>query len=1100
MKKVVVSLVVIVISLHNLAFPQIEIVQPVFQNDENKITELFKTLSLALKYKNQMVLDQLILKNKSHGIHISIDNEEKLFDSITEVNDIQFNVSKILVQKNYYARLDFNIFLETQNDKKIFPYSLNLIKRDDLWVFQDDKQTIQLVEWIKSLKTQNLKSSTIIESFNLRFSNSALIQAKYSSNPLIWEINKSVINNQFSVDLFANGAELDGEIYWYGNNWPNDVAIFVLDPVWQRIVYSDRSSNEIRSYGDNPTDYQFSYPLGITVDDDGYIYIADTGNKRIVKLFYNSSTKQINFITTFSIPNLNAPRDIVFRRGAYQTPDQLCILDGPGGPVLITDKSGQILHVLDKYSLWGNIYNFNNPTRLVISQGGLCLLDPSSKQLLIGYPDGTNPNILHVYRKAEFPHSSLLTDVGTNCYGELIITDSYYNSLHKLDHDLNYICSFNYSSYNNPGFQYPQRFSYGKNKPGWYILEGFMADRWSSSHGIKRYLPGSDVFDISYLQIVNSSHKFSFTTSGYSNIQIDIFQNNSVIRTFQQAYGPGKNFITFPLNELPISNNFKFRVYYKPYHDGNYGSNQQGWKYKEITFSTLIGTIISGFTQSPNPINQGSSGTVTCNLLPGYNDFTYDWAVVGGTPAGFKVSFSGSQASITYNYTGLRNNLPNGEKYSIEGPTGVSLRCSVYKGGVSDVGDYAVKVATTSHGCPFVYTWNGDTWVEDNNILPQSQDSTILGQDVTDYYQLFTKPILESSENGDKYSLAIGEFAQEKSYLDQLKLLVIDHPQESFITVDDNGQVIQFAKPAYFASAEIDSNDVYKQLAGLDGEKANAQAGESMTLRFEDAGGSEENWLVLIGQVPHAAKERFAGNILDKNKESFTSFRLRKNPSYQWVAVPQGSSSTLQVDILWKGEAEIDYTELSRKLELPFTLYTPQLLNAEHSLLGDVTRKLIHIDQDYAELNLDEMITLEFSAPPVNAGMERSFVFVSRGRYEKLEDVMLAKGKTQIEKKNNNMTTSTENINIVYEYELNQNFPNPFNPVTTLSYSVKEQGLVRMKIFNLLGQEVATLVNEEKQAGRFSVNFDASALPSGVYIYSLRVNDFVQNRKMTLLK
>jgi photosystem II stability/assembly factor-like uncharacterized protein len=89
---------------------------------------------------------------------------------------------------------------------------------------------------------------------------------------------------------------------------------------------------------------------------------------------------------------------------------------------------------------------------------------------------------------------------------------------------------------------------------------------------------------------------------------------------------------------------------------------------------------------------------------------------------------------------------------------------------------------------------------------------------------------------------------------------------------------------------------------------------------------------------------------------------------------------------------------------------------------------------------------------------------------------------------------------IPQSYSLEQNFPNPFNPVTTILYQIKEQGLVQLKIYNLLGEEVITLVNEIKPIGYYSSNFDASDLPSGVYIYSLKVNDFVQTQKMTLLK
>lgn len=74
------------------------------------------------------------------------------------------------------------------------------------------------------------------------------------------------------------------------------------------------------------------------------------------------------------------------------------------------------------------------------------------------------------------------------------------------------------------------------------------------------------------------------------------------------------------------------------------------------------------------------------------------------------------------------------------------------------------------------------------------------------------------------------------------------------------------------------------------------------------------------------------------------------------------------------------------------------------------------------------------------------------------------------------------------------------NPIITISYQIKEQGLVQLKVYNLLGQEIVTLVNEEKPSGKYEALFDASNLSSGVYIYTLRVNGFVQNKKMSFLK
>jgi Secretion system C-terminal sorting domain len=90
--------------------------------------------------------------------------------------------------------------------------------------------------------------------------------------------------------------------------------------------------------------------------------------------------------------------------------------------------------------------------------------------------------------------------------------------------------------------------------------------------------------------------------------------------------------------------------------------------------------------------------------------------------------------------------------------------------------------------------------------------------------------------------------------------------------------------------------------------------------------------------------------------------------------------------------------------------------------------------------------------------------------------------------------------NIPESFHLNQNYPNPFNPSTIIKYSIPNKGLVTLKVYNTIGEEVATLVNELEQAGNYEVEFNASSMPSGVYFYKLQVGDFVDAKKMILLK
>jgi hypothetical protein len=89
---------------------------------------------------------------------------------------------------------------------------------------------------------------------------------------------------------------------------------------------------------------------------------------------------------------------------------------------------------------------------------------------------------------------------------------------------------------------------------------------------------------------------------------------------------------------------------------------------------------------------------------------------------------------------------------------------------------------------------------------------------------------------------------------------------------------------------------------------------------------------------------------------------------------------------------------------------------------------------------------------------------------------------------------------VASSFKLEQNYPNPFNPSTTISWQLQVDAFVSLKVYDVLGNEVASLVNEEKPAGIYEVEFDASTLSSGTYFYRLEAGSFVQTRKMILLK
>lgn len=99
-----------------------------------------------------------------------------------------------------------------------------------------------------------------------------------------------------------------------------------------------------------------------------------------------------------------------------------------------------------------------------------------------------------------------------------------------------------------------------------------------------------------------------------------------------------------------------------------------------------------------------------------------------------------------------------------------------------------------------------------------------------------------------------------------------------------------------------------------------------------------------------------------------------------------------------------------------------------------------------------------------------------------------------------NLTGVEELAPIPSAYELGQNYPNPFNPTTNINFSIQQSGFVTLKVFSILGQEVATLINKNMEPGKYSVDFDASQLRSGVYMYQMTAGTYTSSKKMMLLK
>lgn len=171
--------------------------------------------------------------------------------------------------------------------------------------------------------------------------------------------------------------------------------------------------------------------------------------------------------------------------------------------------------------------------------------------------------------------------------------------------------------------------------------------------------------------------------------------------------------------------------------------------------------------------------------------------------------------------------------------------------------------------------------------------------------------------------------------------------------------------------------------------------------------------------------------------------------------------------------------------------FSPQSLTIS---VGDIV-KWTNISGTHNVLANDNSFT---SGNPAPAIWTYTHTFTSAGNFPYYCEPHLSMGMTGTIIVQN--PVSVEDEFVVDQFKLEQNYPNPFNPSTRISYSVPATTDVNLKVFDIMGNEVATLVNKEQPAGNYQIDFDASNLSGGVYFYQLTTNSFVDTKKMILIK
>jgi len=368
-------------------------------------------------------------------------------------------------------------------------------------------------------------------------------------------------------------------------------------------------------------------------------------------------------------------------------------------------------------------------------------------------------------------------------------------------------------------------------------------------------------------------------------------------------------------------------------------------------------------------------------------------------------------------------------------------------------------------------------------------------KDVTDYY-LINTPL---SPVDNRINLTIHEPQTEHTWFDNISLIEARAKPDEKIVVNEEGQLITYKEVLPARIMLNDEIDITEKLLEMDSLVVNLKSGDKLTINSSPVEGDGD--VVLGGELgPPGAKNRpsmIVDAVSDKQAADgeewvisentrITDFYLRSNRSIVSKRLRNIPSGRIEITI--NKDLVLDYFVFVRDLKTATSRALP-LVSAVHNINGDIKSKLSGIDQNYSEMFPTERIDLSFSTT-TNSG-NRAYILKSVGRYET---------DTTFQGKQNNLAKLNELPTIPTENKLYDNYPNPFNPTTQIKYSIKESGLVQIKVYDILGKEITTLVNERKDAGSYTIDFNANKLPSGVYIYQLTTPGFTQARKMILTK
>jgi hypothetical protein len=280
-----------------------------------------------------------------------------------------------------------------------------------------------------------------------------------------------------------------------------------------------------------------------------------------------------------------------------------------------------------------------------------------------------------------------------------------------------------------------------------------------------------------------------------------------------------------------------------------------------------------------------------------------------------------------------------------------------------------------------------------------------------------------------------------------------------------------------------------------------------------------------VVSVTDARRQPYFGNQQNLNKTVLVTWTVDMRPAYYQVkfgdslAAIQGPRSVLKADSIkawgvgfngpaadpatggWASWDNFMVTDTNRFHKMwdngthgdavaNDSIYTIQITYTTANTIGQIFKFGIGGSDNETAFGLNHLENIDGTNP--TATLNTQFGSINPGKYNRWD----------FTNKKPIISTGVSDIlaGIPKTFSLDQNFPNPFNPSTVVRYAIPQDAVVTLKVFNIIGQQVATLVNQKQVAGNYSVTFDAAKLSSGVYFYQINAGQFVSTKKMLLLK